>query len=291
MALIKYDVRDEQPRYSTKITEYKYSRQAPGSRTQRNVIGIYNLPLPAAIPEDHFSAVTQDFDLIEIGSAIDTIGEGFAGRSVAEQVLATGVAAGVGAGIASAIASAMGKRGGVTDAVERVSGLAVAGAAALPYVGAYGGVTRNPHTALLFKGMQLRTFTLDFRISPRDQGKSREIDALIKRMKVAMHPSYNSTLNLFALDYPSLFKVEFVALPHEGYPKIDFSFITDINVSTSQQGNVMYRDGYPSFINLRLQLKEIDMKTRESFDGSSFDLMRPIEERYQSSGLRGQGDT
>lgn len=290
MALIKYDVRDEQPRYSTKITEYKYSRQAPGSRTQRNVIGIYNLPLPAAIPEDHYSAVTSDFNLGEIGSAIDTMREGFAGRSLGEQLATAGAGSIVGAGIASAVATAMGRRGGVTDAVDRVSGLTVAAAAALPYVGAYGGVTRNPHTALLFQGMQLRTFTLDFRISPRDQGKSRELDALIKRMKISMHPSYNSTFNLFALDYPSLFKVEFVSLPHEGYPKIDFSFVTDINVSTSQQGNVMYRDGYPAFVNLRIQLKEIDMKTRESFDSSSFDSMR-VEDRYQSAGLRGRGDT
>lgn len=263
------DVRDEQPRYSTNITEYKYSRKSPGSAVQRDVVGVYRLPLPVSIPDDRYSADTNDFNLAEVGTTLDILREGSVGQSIGELIGIAGTATVVGTGLATAISTLVGKSKKSTDAasgaLDRAGAILGSAAVALPFVGAYGGVVRNPHTALLFNKMNLRDFNLTFKISPRNQQQSREVDFLIKRLKVAMHPSYNDTFGRYALDYPSLFRVEFNPLPYEGYPKIDFSFMTSFDVSISEQGNVMYRDGYPAFFTIKMNLKEIDMKTRESF--------------------------
>lgn len=257
-----YDYRDDKSKYYTRITEYKYSREVPGSTAKRTVENYYYLPLPENLPNDHYSADVQSFDLGEIGTSIDIMKRGMAGSSMVEMV---GAAAAGGVAI-SGIMAAMGIKAGahVTDALAKGG---VTAAAALPFASAYGGVTRNPHTALIFNKMNMRTFSLGFKMSPRNQAQSRRINDIINMLKLRMHPTYNTTGKGFALDYPNLFTVQFAGLDYEGYPKIDFSFLQDMQVNNSPQGVAVYKGGYPSFIELQLQFGEIDMKTRESFSG------------------------
>lgn len=262
MATIDYN--DDKTKYFTRITEYEYLRPTPGSSMNRNPTGFFNLPLPENMPEDQYAAGLRDIDLWEIGSSVDVIKNGFSGASTFEQV-ASGA---VGGAAAAAIFATISKKSRlVTDAIEKIPGTAVLGASALNVAGAYTGLARNPHTAMIFDRMNMRGFTLGFKLSPRNQAQSERLNSILNALKLGMHPTYNSTARGFALDYPKLYRVEFAGLEHEGIPKIDFSFLGNMTVGSAPQGQTFYRDGYPTFIDLKLHFSEIDMKTQESFTG------------------------
>ncbi|CAB5221154.1 hypothetical protein UFOVP247_94 [uncultured Caudovirales phage] len=257
-----YDYRDDKNGYCTRITEYEYYRPTPGSDAKRNPKNFYILPLPENLPNEHFSADIQGFDLGEIGSSVDVMGRGFSDASTVEKIatMATG-AAGI-----TAMMRAIGLKAGgsITDAA---AGAGAAAAIALPFASAYGGSTRNPHTAMIFNKMQMRSFQLAFRLSPRNKEQSRRLDTILKMLKENMHPTYNQTGKGFVLDYPMLYTVSFAGLPFQGYPEIAFSFLGDMSISNSPQGTAFFRGGYPAFVDLGLTFSEIDMKTRESFTG------------------------
>ena len=160
--------------------------------------------------------------------------------------------------------------GVASRATDAALGAAVAGAtAAAPFVGAYQGVTRNPHTALIFDGMGLRQFNFTFRLAPRNESESIQLNNTLNMFKLRMHPSYNSTLNSYALDYPFLFTVDFVGFSKniEGIPRVGPSFLTNLSVSNSGQGNAFFKNGMPAIVDVQMAFKEIDMKTRETWIG------------------------
>jgi hypothetical protein len=116
-----------------------------------------------------------------------------------------------------------------------------------------------------FNKMNMRTFQLIYRLSPKNENQSRRLDTILKKLKENMHPTYNQTGKGFVLDYPMLYTISFSGLPFQGYPEIAFSFLGDLHISNSPQGTVFFRGGYPSFVDISLTFSEIDMKTRESF--------------------------
>ena len=267
------DVRDEQVKYCTKINEYEYSRTTPGSSPTRTRLSTYTLPLPVSIPADQYAALLQSHDLAEIGTAIDIVKGQGGGSSMIDKVITGGVAVGVGAGVAALVGSLL-RRGGEGVADKVLGGIGVgmgAVAAASPYAGAYGGVTRNPHTAMLFERAEMRSFNMVWRFSPRTEQQSRNISSLISALRLAMLPSYASvagSTTRYALQYPRIFQVEFLGLDHVGYPKIDYSFLQNFAISTADRnGNVFYRNGHPTFVEIVMQFAEIDMKTREFYTG------------------------
>ena len=259
-------------KFRTLITKYEYSRKTPRDTTKRKVLATYGLPLPINMPSDHFNAQVRNHDLGEIGTSIDTLKDGFVGADLRDQIgtLATGAV--VAGGIFAALSTLTGgKTNRSTDAFSAAYGKAALGAAAaLPFVGAYLGEVRNPHTALLFEGMQLRQFSFTFRFTPRNEGETNEYNSFIKDMKLSMHPTYSKTFNSFALDYPNLFEVDFSSemSEFEGYPKVRPAFLTSLSVNNTSQGNVMYKGGRPVIIELTMNFQEIDIMTRETFTGN-----------------------
>lgn len=252
---------DEQPKYFTRITEFEYFRPLPGDTSKQTPTGNFiSLPLPDNMPNDSFGASLRDKDLYEAGSAVDVIKEGFSSASAFEQIATSAV----GAGIAAVVLGAISKK---TPLIGDMVGAGIGLNQALEFGGAYLGMTRNPHTALIFDKMNMRTFSLGFRLSPRNEKQSQKLDQILNVFKLGMHPSYNKVGKGFVLDYPNLYKIEFANMDYNGVPKIDFCFLKDMSVSVTPQGHVLYRDGYPSFVDVRLDFAEIDMKTRDWFTG------------------------
>lgn len=257
----------ESHKYQTIIKSYEYVRSRPGqpapqSNTQTS--STYFFPLPLQMPEDHYGANVKDFDLAEIGTAIDTFRD-LGGSSMAEKIGAYGLAGTLAVGAAARLT---GIAGGATDKI--LAGGAAAAAFALPYLGAYQGVARNPHTALVFDGMGLRQFQFNFRLAPRSTDESYTINAALREIKERMHPSYNNTLNSFAIDYPYLFEVDFLGFSTtiQGLPRVAPSFLVNLSVNTASQGNAFYKFGQPAIIDVGMTFKEIDMKTRETLTGN-----------------------
>ena len=256
--------------YFTKIYSFEYKRTRPSDTPKIDSIITTTLPLPSQFPTDHYSSTTTPIELGIVGNTYETL-TNFGDSDYRDKLIAGTVAGG--AAIASVMSSisALSKKSPVADAAVKAGGLGIGALnAAAPYVGAYAGVVKNPKTALLFNGMNLRQITYHFRLTPRNEGESRDIQDMMTFTRNAMHPTYSKTFNSYALDYPRLFFVTYDNKTSKvmGYPKMAPSFLTDMQINNASAGNAFFKNGLPTIVDLMLTFSEIDMKTRESFTGN-----------------------
>jgi len=149
--------------------------------------------------------------------------------------------------IASAIINSFGGNVSVGDLLSRNS---------------EGGLTLNPNMELLFRGPQLRTFTFNFQLSPRNETESQVIKDIIRTFKTTMAPRrqgsaagpgvFLKTPDIFQLkfkkgggDHPFLFSMKPTAL-------------TNMQVSYTGSGTyATYHDGTPVLTNMSLTFSEM----------------------------------
>jgi len=259
--------------YFTKINAFEYKRTRPSDPLKIEPLFTLDLPLPVQFPSDHYSSSTSPYDLGIAGNALDTA-LNFGDSDVRDRIATAAVGVVGGAAIASALF-------GKIDSISKKSAVVLGFAdVAAPYAGAYLGAVKNPKTALLFNGMNLRQIAYQFRLTPRNEGESADIQSALIILRQSMHPTYNKTFNSFALDYPMLFTVSYDDKTSKvmGYPKMDPSFLTDMQINNAAAGNAFFKNGLPAIIDLTLTFAEIDMKTRESFTGNYNKDMRNISE-------------
>jgi hypothetical protein len=258
--------------YFTKIYAFQYKRTRPSDSPKVDANGMItiNLPLPVQFPADHYSAATSPIELGIAGNSYETLTN--LGYSDYRDKIVTGVLAG-GAAMTAALSALAGlsKKSGASDKLLKAG---AAGITALneasPYIAAYSGTVKNPKTALLFNGMNLRQITYHFRLTPRNEGESRDIQSMLVSTRNLMHPTYSEIFNSFALDYPRLFTVSYDDKTNKvmGYPKMGPSFLIDMQINNASAGNAFFKNGLPAIVDLSLTFAEIDMKTRESFTGA-----------------------
>lgn len=255
--------------YFTKIYSFEYNRTRPSDPLKIVPIYTINLPLPVQFPSDHYSSSTQPIELGIVGNTYETLAN-LGDSDYRDKLIAQTVAGGAAiAGVMSAISS-LSKKSPISDAAVRAGGLGVGALnAAAPYIGAYAGIVKNPKTALLFNGMNLRQITFSFRLTPRNENDSIQIQNMLLATRNAMHPTYNKNFNSFALNYPRLFTVSYDDKTNKvmGYPKMSPSFLTDMQINNASAGNAFFKNGLPAIVDLSLTFAEIDMKTRESYIG------------------------
>lgn len=260
---------------NTRINIYKYQRPRPNAPLLKVPITYLTLPLPIQMPDDHYSMQIGSTDLGEIGNLTG----GRSGESMSQLTntlterlgassTAGGIAAALGLGAVAAapaiadMAVVMGllkdNKGSTAAGLLGTSAAQQAQNNALVNLG----LARNPHTALIFNGVDLRHFTFSWRLSPRSQAQSQKLNTIINTIKRAMHP--NLTLGGFALDYPNLFTIEFNN-DKEGIITLGMSFCSDLSVNPTPSGHVYYRNGYPSIVEMSMTVKEFQIKTAEDF--------------------------
>jgi hypothetical protein len=245
---------------NTRINIFKYQRPRPNARMLRVPISFMTLPLPVNMPSDHYSMNIGETDLGFLGNATD-IKDGSSKAkleaSLKEKLQVSGYSGEVAAMAVGMLAAAP----AISDAVKGVfgmGGLNISGVAQ-----ATAGLVKNPHTALLFNNVQLRTFTFQWKLSPRSEAQSRNLNSIINMLKRAMHPSFVG--GGFALEYPNLFTVEFNN-DKEGIVTVDYAFLQDFQINPTPSGQVYYRNGYPSIVEMSMTFKETRIKTTEDFN-------------------------
>lgn len=256
-----YEYNLDQVKYFTRIREFEYQRPNPQmARAKINPLTMLSLPLPTNMPGDSYNEIVREFDLGEIGTSTDLIQKGFTSTSFAEKAImgAAGVAAG-----AAAFAAVSGSKTVIGDLVGLITG----GSTALNFAGAFSGMTRNPHTAMIFDRMGIRHYNLSFLLAPRNDKQSFALNTILSHLRSKMHPSFMQG-NAFVLNYPSMFTVEFAGFPPNvmGIPKIDFSFLRNMSINASPQGQVYFKGGYPSLVEVSLEFVELEIKTRDYFN-------------------------
>lgn len=127
------------------------------------------------------------------------------------------------------------------------------------------GNTTNPHIALLFKGMGLKTFTFQWKFAPRDQGESDTLKSILIDIKKKIHPKYSSEGDNFFLDYP-----DEVDLYYAGSGDYLHYFkraaVTSFEVNYQPDGTAfMANGGAPAIVELTMGFQETEIWTAEDF--------------------------
>lgn len=131
------------------------------------------------------------------------------------------------------------------------------------------GAVANPHLSLMFEGMNLRTHPLAWKFSPHNAKEAKTLGDIINKIRVLSLPSYNKTVNKFALDYPDTVTVEFSGVDANYKTKIFKSAVSDFQTNLAPSGLTFYPSGVPVEIEMTMTLVETEIVTREDFDGTN----------------------
>lgn len=143
--------------------------------------------------------------------------------------------------------------GSVTNSLSRTAGAAI-----------------NNNVELLFGGPQLRAFTFNFRLTPRDKPEAERIRKIIRLFKREMTPRL-STSSLFLLA-PRVFEIKYIySGNNDNHPylnKIGICALRDFAVDYTPDGNYMtYADGGSmTQYNMSMTFGEIDPIYASDYD-------------------------
>jgi hypothetical protein len=127
------------------------------------------------------------------------------------------------------------------------------------------GLAPNPMKEQVFKGVDFRTFTMDYQFAPRDEAEARNVLKIIQAFKYHMHPEYKDAGNFLFL-YPSEFDITYF---HGGEENLNIHrhtscVLTDMDVNYTPNGNFStFKGGMPTQINMTLSFKELTILTKE----------------------------
>jgi len=132
------------------------------------------------------------------------------------------------------------------------------------------GVAQNPQKILLFTGMNFRTFSYSWRLSPRNYDESVAIKSITDALIYYAHPAY--TGGGAFLKYPEFFNIKFSKdkFLHKFQPAV----IDSITVDFQPQGYAAYKrsdsnqnDPAPAEVQLNITFKEVEIVTKQSLSG------------------------
>ena len=122
------------------------------------------------------------------------------------------------------------------------------------------GAVINPNMELLFKGPQLRTFSLTWKMSPRDYEESQMIKNIIRMFKQSM--AVKRTKSQLFLKSPNTYKLEYLTAggrDHSFLPKIKECALTGCNINYTPDGNYQtYEDSSMVAYEMTLNFNELE---------------------------------
>lgn len=126
----------------------------------------------------------------------------------------------------------------------------------------------DPKNALLFKGVNFRTFQFDFQLMARNADESESIRKIIKAFKYAMHPGYSgggSGGDDIMWSYPHFFEIYLCTPERKFMFNIMNAALTDMDVDYGGSGVASFfrQNGAPVDIRLSLTFKELFVLTKD----------------------------
>lgn len=127
------------------------------------------------------------------------------------------------------------------------------------------GLAPNPMKEQVFKGVDFRTFTMEYQFAPRSLEESNNVNNIIQTFKYHMHPEFKDANNFLFL-YPSEFDIEY---HYNGAENLNIHrhtscVLTELNVNYTPNGNFStFIGGRPTQINVSMTFKELTILTKE----------------------------
>ena len=119
------------------------------------------------------------------------------------------------------------------------------------------GAAINPQLEMFFKGIDMRTFTFEFKMAPRNAPEARAIKDIVQLFKFASAPGLSESLGQH-FDYPEVFDITFSN--QEQTHKIAQSALTNVSVTHGADGvNTTFYDGYPVETAITLTFTELEI--------------------------------
>ena len=127
------------------------------------------------------------------------------------------------------------------------------------------GLAPNPMKEQIFKGVDFRTFTMEYQFAPRSLAEAKNVLSIINAFKYHMHPEYKDDNNFLFL-YPSEFDIIYY---HGGTENMNIHrhtscVLTEFNVNYTPNGNfTTFQGGIPTQMNVQMTFKELTILTKE----------------------------
>lgn len=125
------------------------------------------------------------------------------------------------------------------------------------------GVAPNPFREQVFRNVQTREFTFEYKFLPRNLTEVENVQNIIYQFKFHMHPEV-STGGLFYI-YPSTFDIAYYykGKLNNNFNRISTCVLEDLAVDYGGQGFNTFASGHPTEINIKLRFRELEVLTKE----------------------------
>jgi len=131
------------------------------------------------------------------------------------------------------------------------------------------GQADNPYMEVLFDAMQLRTFTYNFTMAPRNEEEAIEIQKIIQLFRFHMAPELRGNQSRF-LGLPSQFDIHYMYLSKEGiasennyYNRVATCVLQNCEVNYTPTGVKSFEDGGLTQTTMSLTFKETELLTKD----------------------------
>ena len=194
---------------------------------KERVLGSVFLPVPGNVLDSNNVAWTENemdpVKLLASNAFFDNVQKGSGAiDGLADTLGQIGVSIGENSGdVKTAVSAALAKAATGGSILTRATGAII-----------------NPNMELLFKGPQLRTFGLTWKMSPRDYEESEMIKKIIRMFKQSM--AVKRTESQLFLKSPNTYKLQYITAgskDHSFLPKIKECALTGCNINYTPDGN------------------------------------------------------
>lgn len=121
----------------------------------------------------------------------------------------------------------------------------------------------NPHMTLMFEGMDLKSHTFNWNMAPKNVEDSEAIKNILNLIRRNALPEYedSSLMAKGLLKFPNVVDVFFTGLDENYFMFFKTCMIQSISTDFSPSGMAILKGGKPAFVNLTLQLMEMNIHT------------------------------
>lgn len=137
------------------------------------------------------------------------------------------------------------------------------------------GTAINPHVALTFEGVGLKTYSMKWRLSPRSPAEANQLKKVVKTFKYHTLPEYQSvrgsalkagSLSRGLLRYPSLIQPTFFGINEDHFWSFKPCMVQSISLDYAPEGIAIQAGGTPAFVDLLIALSEVMIHTRDDYN-------------------------
>lgn len=137
----------------------------------------------------------------------------------------------------------------------------------------------NPHAVINFEGIDMKSHTFTWSLSPKNESESKTIAAIIKKIKSKALPAYEGvtggtelgvtggSLSRALLKYPDLAYVYFTGINQERWYYLKPCMISQISIDYTPHGVSVLEGGNPTSMELTITMIETEIHTRADYEG------------------------